>query len=354
MKSALILEDGHVFAGQGFAASGDRFCQAVFHTGMVGLAETLTEPACTGQAVVSTYPLAGNCGVCNEDFDIPRAGALIVSEISELTSNFRCDESLEAVLKRFDIPGISGVDTRFLVRLLRTSGSMRAMVTSDESRFSGPGLEKTLAELASWTAPDPYGSLKTGGKTYNPDGKKRVALLNTGAREADFAALCERGVCVKTYGHDTSAAAILADKPDGLLLAGGPDALPPEALIETVRALRAAGLPVLAVEQGHLLLALAAGAEAERLPCGHRGANYAVRDCAAGNVYITSQNHGWAVKQGSLPKDCAVAYENVNDGTIAGLRYKNGDISAAFNPDGCLGAPDLRAVADEFVKRMEV
>jgi len=348
MNAYLIMENGAVFEGQSPHPVAERICETVFHTAMAGFTEILTDPRSMGQALVLSYPLIGNVGICQKDYESGRlqAGALIVSELSEIFSNFRADASFEPVLKDEDIPCITGVDTRSLVRLLREEGPMRALITTNPEYAASP--KGALAQIAAWQPSCELPCFGRAGKTPGPDKGKTIALVDTGARNSTVEALTRRGARVKIYAPDTPVGRILAEGPGGLLLAEGPgDPNGYPALIEIAKAFMDSSLPLMALGLGHQLLALANGARVIKLPCGHRGANIPVRDQQAGTTAITSQNHGYAVQEESLdPAICTVSHRNVNDGTVEGLQYsRRNTISLQFAPD----AFGMEKIYDEFL-----
>lgn len=334
MNAYLILEDGTVWKGVSIGAATERFCEIAFHTAMSGHTEIITSPVCAGKGICFSYPLIGNCGVCYEDFesDRPQVSGLILSECSEIPSNFRAEDSLPAVLKRYNIPAVSGIDTRFLVRLLREKGVVRALLTTSSVRVDN--LEDTCREIARWKAV-PFTSERAG-KSFGEEKGKRVALLDTGAKNSLIEQLTRRGLRVTAYAADTKAERILADNPQGIILppgSGNPNDF--AFLIQIAKAFYDTDLPLMALGLGHQLLALATGAEVNPLPHGHWGLNYPVRCLDTGKVFITAQNHSYSVCEKSLHTDtCRVSHRNVNDGSAEGLSYRRPNtVSLQFVPD---------------------
>lgn len=364
MKAFLILEDGTVFEGMHIGADKEIISEIVFNTSMAGYLEVLTDPSYAGQAVCMTYPLIGNYGVCAEDMESKRAWpeALIVRELSRLASNFRCDMSIWEFLDRQGIPGISGIDTRALTKLLRKKGTMNGMITSDESY----DLNKILPKLKTYTTGNVVEKVTCSHKydIKSPVGlkgagsvKKRVALLDFGSKENIVRSLVKRGCDVTVYPAFTKAEEIIADGPDGIMLSNGPgDPKECQDIIAEVRKLYETDIPVFAICLGHQLMALATGADTFKMKYGHRGGNHPVKDLKTGRVYISSQNHGYVVDMDKLdPKVAVPAFVNVNDGTNEGLSYVGKNIfTVQYHPEACPGPQDSGYLFDRFIKMMEV
>ena len=319
MKATLILENGSVFTGTSIGTAEDKVFELVFNTSMVGYQELLTDPCYAGQGVVMSYPLIGNYGVNDEDNASNRVWveALVVRHLSDRGSNFRCQGDLNTYLKNHGVAGIQGVDTRALTKILRNQGSMNAMLTCAE-HFN-------IAEVM-----DKLKAYKIAGKVAQTTCAAPKELDGTGAHVAvlDFGVTCglvehltERGCKVTLLNADTKAETILSGGYDGVLLSPGPgDPAENEEIIAQVKALYESDIPLFGIGLGHQLLALAVGGRTEKLPYGHRGGNIPVRDLEQGKVYITSQNHGYVVVDGSV--DSAVAkpsHVNVHDGSVEGL-----------------------------------
>ena len=331
MNAFLILEDGHVFEGKSFGAQKEVICEVVFNTSMTGYLEVLTDPSYQGQGVVMTYPLIGNYGVCLEDIESekPWHSAFIVREISRTSSNFRREEDLEDYLKEHDIPGICGVDTRAITKILREHGCMGGMITTNPD-FN---LDEILPKLKEYTVTD---AVKTVSRTekehFNGDGFK-VALLDLGTKNNIIRSLEKRGCDVTVYPADTTAEEILGDQPDGIMLSNGPgDPKECVQIIKEIKKLYDSEVPIFAICLGPKLMAL-----------------------ASGRVYISSQNHGYVIKEETIDPDVAeVSFINVNDKTIEGLDYKNKNIrTVQFHPEACPGPQDTAYLFDEFMDRMK-
>ena len=320
MKAYLILEDGTVFEGTSIGSSREVISEIVFNTSMTGYLEVLTDPSYAGQAVVMTYPLIGNYGICREDMESRQAwpDGYIVRELSRIPSNFRSGDTIDHFLKEQDIPGISGIDTRALTKILREKGTMNGMITTNGDY----DLEEVKEKIRQYTVKGVV--LKTSVKKpyVLPGDGKKVALLDCGAKDNIARNLNKRGCEVTVYPADTPAEEILKTNPDGIMLSNGPgDPAENVGIIEEVRKLYESSVPIFAICLGHQLMALATGAKTYKLKYGHRGGNHPVKDLETGRVYITSQNHGYAVDEESLDPSVAVpAFVNVNDKTNEGLK----------------------------------
>lgn len=398
MKAFLILEDGTVFTGTSFGAAKEVISEIVFNTSMAGYPEVLTDPSYAGQAVCMTYPLIGNYGVCLEDMESvrPWPDALIVRETCHVPSNFRSDESLDAFMKKYDIPGISGIDTRALTKLLREIGTMNGMVTTDEhydlqiilpqlkkytcgkvvekvtckEKYTVPGA-KDLSENGpisghAFFDSNEYEKYQDGDKSckekrpslvrnLNGQGLK-IGLLDVGLKENIVRSLSMRGCDVTVYPAWTPAAEILADQPDGIMISNGPgDPKECTSIIAEVRKLYESNVPIFAICLGHQLMALATGSDTFKLKYGHRGGNHPVKDLTTGRVYISSQNHGYAVDESSVnPAIAEPLFVNVNDGTNEGLIYKGKNIfTVQFHPEACPGPQDSGFLFDRFLENIK-
>lgn len=355
MKAFLILEDGHVFSGRSIGAAREAVSEIVFNTSMTGYLEVLTDPSYSGQAVAMTYPLIGNYGICREDMESgrPWVSGLIVRELSRMPSNFRSGETIQDFLMEYEIPGICGIDTRALTRILRESGTMNGMITTDE-HFQ---MEEVQRKLKAYAVGDEVSRVTCKKSYVVPGGGPKVALLDLGAKRNIIRSLQNRGCEVTVYPSFTSAEEIIASRPDGIMLSNGPgDPKSCREVIQEIRRLYETNIPIFAICLGHQLMALATGADTYKLKYGHRGGNHPVRDLSSGRVYITSQNHGYAVDTESLDEKTAVpAFQNVNDGTNEGLAYRGKRIfTVQFHPEACPGPQDSGYLFDRFMKMMEV
>ena len=351
MKAFLILEDGTVFTGQSIGAPREVISEIVFNTSMTGYLEVLTDPSYAGQAVVMTYPLIGNYGICYEDMesDRPWLDAFIVRELSRIPSNFRSEDTIQNFLLKYDIPGIAGIDTRALTKILREKGTMNGCITTDEHYQ----IDDILPKLKAYTTGKVVEKVTCKEKYVLEGDGPKVALLDLGAKRNIARSLNERGCEVTVYPALTSAEEILAANPDGIMLSNGPgDPKECTSVIEEIRKLYASDIPIFAICLGHQLMALA---DTHKMKYGHRGGNHPVRDLSDGRVYISSQNHGYVVDTDNLDPSVAVpAFENVNDGTNEGLSYTGKNIfTVQYHPEACPGPRDSAYLFDRFMKMME-
>lgn len=353
MKAFLILEDGTVFEGISIGSKKEVISEIVFNTSMTGYLEVLTDPSYAGQAVVMTYPLIGNYGI-TPDMESKKAwpDGYIVRELSRLPSNFRCEGTIQDFLKEQDIPGIAGIDTRALTKILREKGTMNGMITVNENY----DLKEILPLLRGYRVRDVV-SKATCRESYvlRGDGPK-VALMDYGAKNNIAESLNKRGCEVTVYPAFTPASDVISSKPDGIMLSNGPgDPKTCGAIIEEVGKLYETDIPIFAICLGHQLMALANGAKTYKLKYGHRGGNHPVKDLSNNRVYISSQNHGYAVD--ALTLDSAVAKEafvNVNDGTNEGFSYVGKNIfTVQFHPEACPGPQDSGYLFDRFMDMMK-
>ena len=355
MKAFLILEDGHVFTGTSIGSEREVISEIVFNTSMTGYLEVLTDPSYAGQAVVMTYPLIGNYGICYEDMESgrPWPDGYIVRELSRLPSNFRSTDTIQNFLKKYDIPGIAGIDTRALTKILRESGTMNGMITTKEY----DNLDEVLPRLKAYRTGKVVEKVTCREKSVMKRDGYKVALLDFGAKRNIARSLYERGREVTIYPADTKAEEIIASNPDGIMLSNGPgDPKDCGPIIDEVRKLYESDIPIFAICLGHQLMALATGADTYKLKYGHRGGNHPVKDLETGRVYISSQNHGYAVDVNSLnPAVATAAFENVNDKTNEGLKYTGKNIfTVQFHPEACPGPQDSGYLFDRFIRMMEV
>ncbi len=354
MQAILILANGRVFRGTSMGAPQQKVFEAVFNTSMAGYQEVLTDPSYAGEGIVMTYPLIGNYGVNREDPESSRAWAeaFVVRRLSPRGSNFRCEGTLDAYLKQYDITGICDVDTRGITRVLRDEGTMNAMITTNLDI----DMEQALAEIRAYRVTGTVERVsRSAVQVYPGSGGPRVALLDYGVKENIIRSLVRRGCEVTVFPAHTPAETVLAGGFDGVMLANGPgDPADCSDLIAEVRKLYDSTLPIFAVCLGHQFMALATGARTEKLKYGHHGGNHPVRDFANGRVYITSQNHNYCVMAESVdPAVAEVSHVNVNDGSVEGLRYKNGRVETVqFHPEASPGPQDTAYLFDRFVARM--
>ena len=349
MKRYLTLEDGTTFVGEGFGAAADAVGELVFTTGMCGYIETLTDPSYAGQIVVQTFPMIGNYGIIPADFEGKCAvRGYVVHEWCDAPSNFRAAGDLDAYLKSVGVPGIAGIDTRALTRILRECGTMNATVTDE--------VPAELAAVRAYAVTDAVASVTCAAAAEYPaegEARHRVALLDFGAKRNIIRSLTARGCAVTVFPASTPAADILAAAPDGVMLSNGPgDPAENTAIIAEVGKLLGR-VPVFGICLGHQLMALAVGGSTVKLKYGHRGVNQPARDLVSGRTYITSQNHGYAVVGDSLPLG-EVRFVNANDGTCEGIDYPTlGAFSVQFHPEACAGPRDTAFLFDRFCDLMK-
>jgi len=348
MSAYLVLQNGIVMEGASFGASGEITGEVVFATGMTGYLETLTDPSYYGQIVLQTFPLIGNYGVIPPDFESANVGAraYIVKTPCKNPSNFRSEDNLDNFLRQRGIIGLYGIDTRALTRIIRENGVMNGKI------MMTPPTQADIEQVKTYSIVNAVAAVSSRSVTKTlPKSKagRRVALMDYGAKRGIAAALAARGCEVWSFPHDTGAREILEMKPDGIMLSNGPgDPAEPanNGIIETLRALQKGKIPIFGICLGHQLLALANGYTTKKLKFGHRGANQPVKDTATGRVYITSQNHGYAVVADNS------SFVNVNDGTCEGMDYGN-SFSVQFHPEARGGPLDTGFLFDRFIERMD-
>ncbi len=352
MKAFLILEDGTVFEGTSIGSTREVVSEIVFNTSMTGYLEVLTDPSYAGQAVCMTYPLIGNYGITPDmESSKPWPDGFIVRELSRIPSNFRCEGTIQDFLLKHDIPGIAGIDTRALTKILREKGTMNGMITTNEQY----DFEKIKPLLNAYATGDVVSKVTCEEKYVLPGNGKKVALLDFGAKKNIAKSLNERGCEVTVYPAHTSASEILSSNPDGIMLSNGPgDPKDCGPIIDEIKKLYDSDTPIFAICLGHQLMALATGADTHKMKYGHRGGNHPVKDLETGRVYISSQNHGYVVDTDMLdPKVATPAFVNVNDGTNEGLKYTGKNIfTVQFHPEACPGPQDSGYLFDRFIKMM--
>lgn len=353
-KAYLILENGTIFEGKSFGASGETVGEIVFTTAMTGYLETLTDPSYYGQIVVQTFPLIGNYGVIPSDFESgnPHVKAYIVRDWCQEPSNFRCEGCLDTFLKQENIIGLYGIDTRALTRIVREHGVMNGKIVMEDS---STGFK--FDELKSYTIVDAVKSVTCKEEeVFTPEHlKHRVVLMDFGAKQNIRRELMKRGCQVTVVPAETSVERILEINPDGIMLSNGPgDPAENTEIIANIKKLCEYKIPTFGICLGHQLLALATGAKTEKLKYGHRGANQPATELETGRVYITSQNHGYAVVNDSVPENAKVSFVNANDGTCEGVTYTDMPaFSVQFHPEACGGPHDTAFLFDKFIDLIE-
>ena len=357
MERYLILKDGTVFRGEAIGASGTVIGEAVFTTAMCGYLMTLTDPSYYGQIVAHTFPMIGNYGAIEADSESaqPRLAGYVVRELCGAGSNFRKEGELDDYLKRKGIVGIAGIDTRALTRKIRSSGVMNAMICDDVKN-----LPQKLAAIKKFKVERAVEETSCASactvNVSDAEHKYKVVLYDFGAKLNIERELISRGCAVVRVPFDTTAEQALAYAPDGIMLSnGGGNPADNTAVIAEIAKLCKSGVPMFGICLGHQLMALANGASTVKLKYGHRGGNQPVKDLVTGRTYITSQNHGYAVKGASVdPAIAAVRFVNANDKTVEGIDYLNAPaFSVQFHPEACGGPKDTESLFERFIKLME-
>ena len=351
----LVFADGTEYYGYGFGCDCDRVCEVVFNTSPVGYQEIISDPSYTYQAVVMTYPLIGNYGIADEDFEtkIPTVGGLIVREYNDSPSNFRCTKTLSEVMEEYKIPGISGVDTRKLTRSIRDRGTRRALITSASTPV-GEALEVLEAVKAPRDAVSRVSCRKrwyarTSGAAYS------VVAVDFGIKLNIIRSLNRRGCNVTVVPYDTPAEEIIKMRPDGVFLSNGPgDPQDVPGAVELINMLKGK-YPMFGICLGHQLIGLACGAETYKLKFGHRGGNHPVKNLTNGRVEITSQNHSYAVNRDSLSgTGLEITHINLLDNTVEGMECAADRVfSVQYHPESAPGPQDSAYLFDKFVSLMK-
>lgn len=351
----LVFADGTEYYGYGFGCDCDRVCEVVFNTSPVGYQEIISDPSYTYQAVVMTYPLIGNYGIADEDFEtkIPTVGGLIVREYNDSPSNFRCTKTLSEVMEEYKIPGISGIDTRKLTRSIRDRGTRRALITSASTPV-GEALEVLEAVKAPRDAVSRVSCRKrwyarTSGAAYS------VVAVDFGIKLNIIRSLNRRGCNVTVVPYDTPAEEIIKMRPDGVFLSNGPgDPQDVPDAVELINMLKGR-YPMFGICLGHQLIGLAYGAETYKLKFGHRGGNHPVKNLTNGRVEITSQNHSYAVNRDSLSgTGLEITHINLLDNTVEGMECAADRVfSVQYHPESAPGPQDSAYLFDKFVSLMK-
>ena len=349
-QARLLLEDGTLFTGLAFGADGAQVGEVVFNTGFTGYQEVLSDPSYCGQIVTMTYPLIGNYGINRDDFEsiAPFVHGFVVRRHEPVPSNWRAEYTIDEVLREYGIIGISEIDTRMLTRILRRHGTMKGILTTGNERIEE--LRERLAQTPLMT--DQVARTSTKHVYSSPGTKERIVLIDFGAKSGILRELTKRGCDVIVVPHDTTADEIRRLHPDGIQLSNGPgDPKNVPYAVETVRQLLGE-YPMFGICLGHQIFALACGADTEKLKFGHRGGNHPVKDLVTGQCYITSQNHGYTVKEDSIRgTELVVTHINNNDKTIEGLRHKRYPaFSVQYHPEASPGPLDSGYLFDQFLE----
>jgi len=374
MRAILALEDGRIFEGESFGATGARVGEVCFNTSMTGYQEVLTDPSYRGQIVAMTYPLIGNYGTNEADAESrsPHVRGFVIEELSELASNWRSEISLDEYLRRWKIPGVQGIDTRALTRHLRTLGAMKACLTTENisaeeavrRAVEGEGVigmdyvrEVTAPAAYQWDPDDQLSAAwatASSRKNNLPPIRHRIVAYDYGIKENILRRLRQNGFGVTVVPATTTAEETLRLKPEGVFLSNGPgDPSVLDYAHESVRGLMGK-TPIFGICLGHQMLGYAFGGRTFKLKFGHRGGNQPVKDLKTGKVAITSQNHGFAVDAESLPDEVEVTHINLNDGTVEGMRHREVPIfSVQYHPEAAPGPHDAGYFFAEFARLIE-
>ena len=351
----LVLENGQEFYGYGFGADKESINEIVFNTSMVGYQEIISDPSYTDQTVCMTYPLIGNYGICDEDYEtrVPTMGGMIVREYNDLPSNFRYTKTLSEVLDEYGIPGISGVDTRMITRIIRDEGSQKVIICNADVPY-----EEALKRVREYQIPTDMVSRVSCKKRWysrTPNHKYDVVAIDCGIKLNIIRKLNEKGCNVTVVPYNITAQEILNMKPDGLFLSNGPgnpeDVQP---VINVVKELKGQ-LPIFGICLGHQMISLALGAKTFKMKFGHRGGNHPVMNLENGKIEITSQNHSYAVDVKSLEgTELTLTHKNLLDDTAEGVKSeKNKLFSVQYHPESAPGPQDSSYLFDKFIEMME-
>ncbi|MDT4012260.1 MULTISPECIES: carbamoyl phosphate synthase small subunit [Staphylococcus] len=352
-KRYLVFEDGSIYEGRKLGSDNLTKGEIVFNTAMTGYQETISDPSYTGQIITFTYPLIGNYGINRDDFEslVPTLSGVVVKEASTHPSNFRQQKTFNDVLVQYDIPGISGVDTRSITRKIREHGVLKAGFTDHAEDI--PTFIEELKQFELSRDEVPMVSTKTPYVSTGSD--LSVVLVDFGKKQNIVRELNARGCNVTVVPYNTPAEIILGMSPDGVMLSNGPG--DPEDVPEAVEMIQGilGKIPFFGICLGHQLFALSQGAEAFKMKFGHRGANHPVKDLATGKIALTSQNHGYAIDEASVAyTDLEVTHIALNDGTVEGLKHKTlPAFSVQYHPEACPGPTDSNYLFDQFIDMMK-
>jgi len=354
LKRSLILETGDVFNGTAFGSEKASEGEVVFTTGMTGYQETLSDPSYCGQIVTMTYPLIGNYGINRDDFESiePAIKGMVVRELAETPSNFRSDITLNNLFHLKNIPGIEGIDTRKLTRIIREFGSVKGVLTAAGEEIN---VDETIRMLKETTFPTNQVKQVSTKRPYPSPGRgKRVVLVDFGMKHGILRELNNRDCDVVVMPYNTTAEEIMAVYPDGIMLSNGPG--DPKDVPEAIKMIEnlIGKIPIFGICLGHQLFALASGGDTFKLKFGHRGANHPVKDLETGRVEMTSQNHGYAVDPESLVGTrLQVTHTALNDGTVEGLKHLDAPaFTVQYHPEASPGPEDSNHLFDRFIELM--
>lgn len=356
-KAYLLLENGMLFQGKHRGASGCKIGEAVFNTSAAGYQEALTDPSYYGQVICMTYPLIGNYGINDRNCETQKSwiNGFIVRKMCDTPSNWKCIETVDEYLKKNGVVAIEGLDTRRLARVIRDNGTMNCAIWSEDQKVDK---EELMSQIKAFAVKDAI-KIVTGdvGNEFDVEGDgPRVAVLDFGVKRGAVNSLKNRGCSVKVLSAFAKPEEITEGEFDGVMLADGPgDPRENTEIINNIKALIDLKIPIFGYGLGHQMLALAAGAEIEKMKFGHHGANYPVRDEENGRTYITCQNHGYAVSAASVDaKIMRISHININDETVEGIELVNTPaFSVQFTAEGDPGPVDTKYLFDKFVANMK-
>ncbi|MCR2820787.1 carbamoyl phosphate synthase small subunit [Lederbergia panacisoli] len=352
MKRKLVLEDGTVFVGKAFGSNVDSIGEVVFHTGMTGYQEVISDPSNYGQIITFSYPLIGNYGINRDDFESIQPGikGVVVKEASDFPSNWRSNMSLDEFLSLKNIPGIAGIDTRMLTRLIRDKGTLKGAICTFEentdmilSRLQSDSFSDTPVKKVSATKPFP-----------SPGRGKSVVVVDFGVKHGILRELTERGCDIKVVPYHTSAEEIKSLNPDGVLLSNGPGN--PEIIQEVCEMIQEIQqyFPLFGIGLGHQLFALANGCNTEKMTSGHRGTSYPVKELETGKIIFTSQNHGYEVSESSIDTSIlTITHKALNGDSVEGIKHnQHPAFSLQYEPEASPGSEDGKKAFDQFLNIM--
>ena len=356
-KIHLVLQDGSFYEGFSFGYFGDITGEVVFNTSMTGYQEMLTDPSYRGQILIPTYPMIGNYGISFTDVESNeiQVSGFAVRQYCETPSHNNSMMNIDEYLKKNKIPGIYNLDTRSIVKKIRNFGVMMGSITADEN------LDSVVKKLNSIGSYDEYNFVSEVSSNdikirKSDDRKYNVAVLDLGVKNNIIRLLESRECKVTVYPFDTKSDEIINSKPDGIVLSPGPgDPNNLLDILENVKKLISSNIPILGICLGHQLIAKSLGASTYKLPYGHRGGNQPVKDLKSNKVYVTAQNHGYAVSNEDMPDDLEITHLNLNDNTISGLCHKNLPVfSIQYHSEASPGPKDSEYIFDEFIQKINL
>jgi len=353
-RGYLVLEDGTFFEGTGIGVKGTVEGELVFNTSMTGYQEILTDPSYSGELINFTYPLIGNYGTNNTDWESKKVftKGILIKDMSEKPNNFRMKYTLQEFLEENKVAGLSGIDTRGITRHLRYHGTLKAIISNDGTDISK--LLEKVKDVKPLDGNNQVAEVSTKEPYVLPGGERRIVVMDYGVKNNTLRRLQENGCTVIVLPATSTYEEIMSYKPDGILLSNGPG--DPEGVAYTIPEIckvMEEKIPIFGICMGHQLLAIAMGAKTYKLKFGHRGGNHPVKDLITGKVYITSQNHGYAVDKNTIPEDVEVTHINLHDNTIEGIRHKKYPFSSVqYHPESAPGPKDSAYFFEDFIKQI--